>query len=110
MAIVVGVLFSTGIYLLMSRSAVRVLYGVVILGNGANLLIFTAAGLTRGNPPLVGPNQLVPESGHVDPLPQALVLTAIVIGFAVTAFAAVLLRKAVETDDRDDVDGGVSHE
>jgi multicomponent Na+:H+ antiporter subunit C len=89
LALVVGALYAAGIYMLLRRALVKLLIGLVLLGNAANLLIFAAAGLTRGRPPLIAA-AAAPAGPVADPLPQALILTAIVIGFAVTAFALVL--------------------
>lgn len=104
MALLVGALYATAVYLLLRRNVVRLVFGLVLLGHAANLLIFTAGGLVRGAPPLADPGAAAPPFGVADPIPQALVLTAIVIGFAVVAFAAVLVRRAVETMGTDDAD------
>ncbi len=93
LAIVVGLLYAAGVYLLLARSIVKLVFGLVLLSHAANLLIFLAGGLARAAPPLVAPGAALPRSGHADPLPQALILTAIVISFAVTAFAAVLVQR-----------------
>lgn len=103
-AIVVGGLYAMGFYLMLARSTVRLVLGLVLIGHAANLLIFTAGGLTRANPPLVAPGAAAPSDGHADPLPQALILTAIVIGFAVTAFAAVLAQRVCVATGHDDTD------
>jgi multicomponent Na+:H+ antiporter subunit C len=103
LSIVIGVLYAVGLYLMMRRSIIKLLIGLAILGNAANLLIFAASRPIRGLPPLVpeGAQQITIAS---DPLPQALILTAIVISFGVLAFAIVLLQQAyrvVRTDDLD---------
>ncbi len=80
--------------------------GLVLLGQSVNLLIFTSGSLVRGIPALVKPGKFLPEAVHSDPLPQALILTAIVIGFGVLTFSLVLIRqtyKVLETDDLDEV-------
>jgi multicomponent Na+:H+ antiporter subunit C len=103
-ALVVGVLYAAGVFLMMDRDMIRLVIGLSLLGNAANLLIFAAAGLTRAGVPLV--SDAAEPSGHADPLPQALILTAIVIGFGVQAFALVLLyraRIAAGSDDLDDL-------
>ena len=97
MAILVGGLYAAGIYLLLRRTMIKLIFGLMLLGHAANLLIFTAGGLIRGAPPLVAEGASAPPSGITDPVPQALVLTSIVIGFAVTAFAAVLVRQVAES-------------
>jgi multicomponent Na+:H+ antiporter subunit C len=96
-ALVVGVLFAGGIFLLLRRNPVRVILGLGLLGHGANLLIFVAGGLTRGRPPIVAEGETVLAPPYADPLPQALILTAIVIGFAVVAFALALFHRTYAT-------------
>jgi multicomponent Na+:H+ antiporter subunit C len=104
LAIVVGVLYGTGFYLMLRRSIVKLIIGLVLLGNAANVLIFTAAGLTRGSPPLVSQGHIQPLGPIADPLPQALILTAIVIGFGVMAFAMVLVYRTYQATGTDDID------
>jgi multicomponent Na+:H+ antiporter subunit C len=104
LAIVVGGLYSAGFYLMLRRSMVKLLIGLTLLSNAANLLIFTAGGLTRARAPLVPEGQLRPLEPFADPLPQALILTAIVIGFGVLAFAMVLAYRAYQTVGTDDLD------
>lgn len=88
---VMGVLFAVGIYLLLERSLTRVLLGIVLLGNGVNLLLLAAGG-RRGKAPLYVAGTDPAE--YSDPLPQALILTAIVITFAVTAFMLALIYRS----------------
>lgn len=107
-ALLIGVLYAAGFYLVLRRNPVRVILGLAFLSHAANLLIFVGAGLTRGKAPLVpeGTETLPPP--YADPLPQALVLTAIVISFAVLAFALVLFYRvhaAVGHDDLDAIEG-----
>jgi multicomponent Na+:H+ antiporter subunit C len=104
LALVTGGLYAAGIYMLLRRSLVKLLIGLGLLGHAANLLIFTAAGLTRGQPPVITPQATTVSPPFADPLPQAFILTAIVISFGVTAFALVLayrVYQAVGTDDLD---------
>ena len=105
--VVMGVLFAVGIYLLLERSLTRVLLGIVVLGNGVNLLILSAGG-RRGEAPLY--RSALDAQEYSDPLPQALILTAIVITFAVTAFMLgiiyrswVISRADVVADDDEDL-------
>jgi multicomponent Na+:H+ antiporter subunit C len=86
MALVVGTLYAVGFYLLLQRSLMRVLLGIVILGHGANLLLQLAGG-PPGRAPIFGE---VPPEAFTDPLPQALALTAVVITFALTTFLLAL--------------------
>jgi multicomponent Na+:H+ antiporter subunit C len=104
MAYVIGVLFAAAIYMMMRRSIVKLVLGLIMLGNAANLLIFTVAGMTRGAPPLIIGDQAPTLATIADPLPQALILTAIVIGFAVLAFSVVLIHRAYEVVGTDDLD------
>ena len=99
LAIVIGGLFAAGFYSLLRRSI-----GIILLSNATNLLIFTASGLTRGRPPLVIEGADALAHPHADPLPQALILTAIVIGFGVLAFVLVLVHRAYQTIKTDDMD------
>lgn len=102
-AIVVGGLWSAGIYLMLRRNIVKLIIGLTLLSHGANLLIFTAGGLTRAASPLV-PAGAEAVTGTADPLPQALILTAIVISFGVTAFMLVLVHRTHQEVDTDDLD------
>lgn len=104
MAYVIGVLFACAIYMMLRRSIVKLVIGLMILSNAANLLIFTVAGMTRGAPPLIPAGASAPAGAIADPLPQALVLTAIVIAFGVLAFAVVLIHRAYEVVRTDDLD------
>ena len=104
LSFVVGGLFAAGFYLMLRRSMVKLIFGLVLLSHAANLLIFTAGGLVRAKPPLIPPGDLVPAKEFADPVPQALILTAIVISFAVIAFAAVLVKRVYRTVGSGDVD------
>jgi multicomponent Na+:H+ antiporter subunit C len=104
LAILAGGLYAAGLYLMLARSIVKLILGLVLLSHAANLLIFTAGGLVRANPPLVAMGATEPPAGSADPLPQALILTAIVISFAVLAFAAVLVKRVYLTVGTDDSD------
>lgn len=96
LALVVGAVVAGGIYLVLQRNLVRFVFGLILLSGGVNLLIFTAGRVTRGAPPIVPPDAYAPPLGAANALPQALILTAIVIGFGLTAFALVLLLRAYE--------------
>lgn len=99
--VLVGVLFAAGTYLLMERSLTRIALGVGVLGNGVNVLI-VAVGSRPGRAPIIG------ERGELaDPLPQALVLTAIVIGFALLAFLLALAWRNWTITDNDEVEDDV---
>lgn len=99
-----GVFFTASIYLLLSRSVIRMLLGMTILGNAVNLLIFVCGRLTRAVPPIVPDGLQAPAGAVANPLPQALILTAIVIGFAMFTFLLVLGLRAYQALDADDTD------
>jgi multicomponent Na+:H+ antiporter subunit C len=106
LAIVSGVLYAAGFYLLLRRQLAQLIIGLGLLSNGTNVLIFAAGGLTRAHPPVVPPDsdRLLPP--YADPVPQSLILTAIVIGFGVLAFSIVLahrVHQSLGTDDVDDI-------
>lgn len=103
-ALTVGVLFAAGIFCLLRRCLMRLIIGLVLLGQAANLLVFSAGGLKTGVPALIPYGEKVAPPGAADPLPQALVLTAIVIGFGLTVFAITLIHRASATTGHDDVD------
>jgi multicomponent Na+:H+ antiporter subunit C len=105
LAIVVGILVACGVYLILSRDLIRVMLGLSILSNGANLLIFTAGRVTRDAPPIIAADAKVPEGIIANPLPQALILTAIVIGFSLLAFALVLTFRSYRATGNVDLDG-----
>ena len=94
LAILIGVLVAASVYLMLARSILRFLFGLILLSNAANLLIFTSGKLTLGAPPLVPEGLDAPIGPVANALPQALVLTAIVIGFGLFAFALVLALRA----------------
>lgn len=103
LAITVGGLYATGIYMMLRRSVAKLLIGLGLLSQAANLLIFTAGGVVRGQSPVVPEGETRPLEMIADPLPQALILTAIVIGFAVLAFALVLIYRTYKTVGTDDL-------
>lgn len=103
-ACTVGVVYGVSILLLLRGSLWQLLLGLALLSHGAHLLIFAGGGLVLGAPALVAEGALAPAAGSADPLPQALVLTAIVIAFAVLAFALVLGLCAGEAGGTDDLD------
>jgi len=102
LVVTIGVLFAAGVYLLLERSLSRVLIGVILIGNGANLL-FLVAGGAAGRPPIVGED----EGPMSDPLPQAMVLTAIVITLGMTAFLLALAYRSWQLHRHDEVQDDV---
>ena len=103
-AIAVGLLYAAAVYMMLRRSIVKLVIGLMLISNAANLLIFTSGGLTSGAPPLIPEGTLRPEGVIADPLPQALILTAIVIAFGVLAFAVVLIHRAYNILQTDNLD------
>lgn len=104
MSFLVGILFAIGTYLILTKTLLRIILGTSILGHGVNLLIITMGGLKKGGPPLLGIKNLT----YADSLPQALLLTAIVINFATTALFLVLSYRAYKvlgTDDTEQLRG-----
>ncbi|MBN2433485.1 MAG: Na+/H+ antiporter subunit C [Acidobacteria bacterium] len=104
LAFITGILFAGGIYLLLRRSMSKVILGLLLVGHAVNLLIFTAAGLVRSRSPLIPPGSERLSPPYPDPLAQALILTAIVIGFGILAFALVLAYRTFAVTGTDDVD------
>lgn len=104
LAVVVGVLYATGLYLLLRRSVATLIVGLGLLSHAANLLIFTASGLTRGRPPIVPEGAPALRGSFADPVPQALILTAIVIAFGIQAFALILVWRAHQATGAVDID------
>lgn len=100
----IAMLFTVGGYLLMRRSILRLVFGLVLLSHGANLLIFNAGKLVALRPPIARLGEAAPEAPSADPLPAALILTAIVISFGVLAFTLVLVRRASHDLGVDDVE------
>ncbi|MCR6544344.1 Na(+)/H(+) antiporter subunit C [Dehalobacterium formicoaceticum] len=91
-SVLIGILFTIGVYLILSKNLLHIIFGSSILSHGAHLLIITMGGLKKGAPPLVSEN----AAAYADPLPQSLILTAIVINFAVTAFLLVLAYRSYD--------------
>ncbi len=96
LALVVGLMFGSALFLMLSGILVRFVFGFALMANAVNLLIFAAGRLTHVNPPLIDPDQTIPAASVANALPQALILTAIVIGFAMTIFLLVLLYRAYD--------------
>ncbi len=101
LAALIGLQGAAGTYLLLHRSLTRIILGLGLLANAVNLIALTAGG-SPGSPPIIG------EDGQMaDPLPQALVLTAIVIGFGVTAFLLATALRSWTIDGNDDVEDDI---
>ena len=109
LAICIGLLYAAGIYMILRKSLVKLIIGLILLGNGVNLLIFLLGRITKGVPPII-PEELDSLGDiYADPVPQALILTAIVISFGLQSFAIVLIKRVyriVNTDNLDRLDDG----
>ena len=92
MSAVIGLLFAVAVYLMFSRNILRVLIGTLLLSHSVHLILLTMAGLQRGAPPLL----FLEAGSYTDPLPQSLILTAIVINFGITAFVSVLVYRTYQ--------------
>ncbi|MEM1085706.1 MAG: NADH-quinone oxidoreductase subunit K [Verrucomicrobiota bacterium] len=90
LAITIGLLAAAGLYRLFGPGRIDALVGLILLGQAANLVLFASGGLRHNAPALIGEGMTPPS----DPLPQALVLTAIVIGFGIIAFLLTLVLRS----------------
>jgi multicomponent Na+:H+ antiporter subunit C len=99
LAVVAGIVIACGVYLITERSLSRILVGVVLASNGVNILFLVASG-TAGGAPIIG---LTPAAEMSDPLPQAMVLTAIVITLAVAAFGMTMAYRSFQINGDDEV-------
>ncbi|MCL4684287.1 Na+/H+ antiporter subunit C [Myxococcota bacterium] len=104
LALLIGALVAASVYLMLSRHVVRFLFGLVLFSNAVNVLLLTAGRVRWGAPPLVPEGLEVPLEAVANPLPQALILTAIVIGFGLLAFALVLSVRGVDALGTADLD------
>lgn len=94
LALIVGLLYAVSLFMILRKGLIRIIIGIIILGHASNLFLFVISRLTRGNPPIVPHGMEMVTEPFADPLPQALILTAIVIGFGIQAFGIVLLQRA----------------
>lgn len=110
LVILIGILYAAGIYLMFRRSMVRLLLGLILLGNGANLLIFLMGDIAKGKPPIIAADSSVFKDIYADPVPQSLILTAIVISFGLQSFAIILLKRVYLLTGSDDLDTLNTHD
>jgi multicomponent Na+:H+ antiporter subunit C len=96
LAVLVGIMVAGALYLMLDRILIRFILGLVLISNAVNLLIFTVGRLPSRRPPLIPESGIVPATQIANALPQALVLTAIVIGFALLTFVFVLFFRAYQ--------------
>jgi len=104
MSSAIGVLVAAGVYLLLRARSFDMILGLTLLSYAVNLLIFSMGRLVVGKPPVLSAELAPTLANHVDPLPQALVLTAIVIAFAMTAVLLVVAIRSRADNDSDHVD------
>jgi multicomponent Na+:H+ antiporter MnhC subunit len=104
-ALAIGVLSGSGVWLLLRPRTFQVVMGLSLLSYAVNLFIFGMGRLAVGKPPIINADNSVDPSLYADPVPQALVLTAIVIGFATTALLLVVLLASRGLTGTDHVDG-----
>jgi multicomponent Na+:H+ antiporter subunit C len=103
LAVLVGVLYTAGVYMLLRRSILKFIIGIMFIGNATNLIVFLASGIVAGEPAFVD-DTVQNISAMADPLPQAFVLTSIVISFGLVVFALALKLKFFEITGTDDLD------
>lgn len=104
LALVIGALYSIGIYMVLRRSIVKLVIGFILLSHASNLLIFTVGRLKKGEAPIIPEDAEAITHTVADPVPQALILTAIVISFGLTAFTLVLVKRVYQSVATNDVD------
>ncbi|HPE43818.1 MAG TPA: NADH-quinone oxidoreductase subunit K [Bacteroidales bacterium] len=104
MAILIGFLYAVSIYLLLRRSIVKLVIGILFLSYATNLMLFFTGGLTETSPAFAEPISTSELATASDPLPQALILTALVIGFGVAAFSMVLIYRFYKESGTVDLD------
>lgn len=103
LCILIGLIFAGATFCLLRRSLMRVLIGILLLGHGVNLLLLASSDPISRNVAILGEDGLPSAAGSADPLPQALILTAIVIGFGLSVFTLVLARSAYMRSGSDDM-------
>jgi len=97
LAFVIGIIAAASIYLMLSGNLIRFIFGLVLATNGVNLLIFVSGRLSQMSPPLIPEDAAVPAEPVANALPQALILTAIVIGFALLSFVFILFYRTYQS-------------
>lgn len=103
LALIAGVLIATGVYLLLERSLSRIVVGIALIGNGLNVVLLAMGG-AAGGPPIIGSG---PEDEMADPLPQALILTAIVITLGLSSFVLAMAYRNWQLNGHDEVQDDV---
>ncbi|MBA3011642.1 MAG: NADH-quinone oxidoreductase subunit K [Proteobacteria bacterium] len=103
LSLITGMLIAAGVYLMLERHILRILFGFILISNGVNLAILTSGRLSKTGLPIIPPGGVMPDTPYANPLSQALILTAIVIGFGVLIFCLVLAYKACQVQESADV-------
>lgn len=104
LAATIGVVYAASLFLLLRRGVVRIILGIALLSQAVNLLIFVSGGLRPAGPAFIAAGETALSTASADPLPQALILTAIVISFGVLAFTLAMVHRAEKSTGTDDVD------
>ncbi len=101
---IIGILFAAGLFLILHRHFFKLLLGLMLFSLATNLFIFVIGRLTRGGSAIIPPEEEMAKIPFADPVPQALLLTAIVIGFGIQAFAIVLIKRVYQAFGTTDLD------
>lgn len=104
LSILIAALVSVGVYCILQPNLMRIIIGILVLSNAANLILFVAGGLNERILPIIAPGDQTLSSQAIDPVPQALILTAIVIGFGIIAYFLVLCREFYRDRGEDNLD------
>ncbi|WP_299822149.1 NADH-quinone oxidoreductase subunit K [uncultured Pontibacter sp.] len=99
-----GILFSVSLYFILHRHLFKLILGIILFGLATNLFLFVVGGMTRGGIAIIAQGNDLPSEPYADPVPQALLLTAIVIGFGIQAFAIVLIKRVYQTFKSNNLD------
>ncbi|MEM9157700.1 MAG: Na+/H+ antiporter subunit C [Verrucomicrobiota bacterium] len=103
-SLLIGILVAASVYCILRRSIIKFVIGIAFLSQAVNLLVFTTGGISQAAPPIIQADQTTIIGEHADPLPQALVLTAIVIGFGLLVFTLALAQRATQAAGTDDLE------
>lgn len=100
----IGTLFSVSLYFILHRHLFKLILGLILFGLATNLFLFVVGGISSGGVAIIPENKETAEAPFPDPVPQALLLTAIVIGFGLQAFAIVLIRRVYQAFKSNNLD------
>lgn len=100
----IGILFSVSLYFILHRHLFKLILGLILFGLATNLFLFVVGGLSDGGVAIIAKGEATADDTIPDPVPQALLLTAIVIGFGIQAFAIVLIRRVYQTFKSNNLD------